>query len=211
MILKNKNFNFYLILNLVCLLFLNSCKQKALPKKLPNWPKQKKLNYLENQETKINLHVYSSEDTKDFFGDNFNSLYQPLQLNIANNSNKSFILRSEYINYNLIPASEVESLIKSNTSLFVCGLGYPALLYYWPLFPFVVAPMGYEMYKNNKYLSNFLRINTFEQDDKIEILPYSTCDKLLFIKPIELGSSFNIKLYDQSEGRLCNFSLKLLE
>lgn len=208
---KNLNLNYILIFST---LLLTGCKQKNLPKKLPFWSKQKELSnldYNKKQETKINLYLLNSSDSKNFFGANICNKYQPLQLNISNKSQKSFILRSEYFEYDLVHTSEIMPLIKNNTSLFMFTTGYPALLYCWPLLPLLIIPKGYELHTENQYLEKFLDQNTLQPGDAIEILPYSSCNKLIFIKAktTELNNIFKLQLYDKHENKLCNFELKL--
>jgi len=201
--------NFFSMRSKKCILFFTlcylfaGCIHKKSFKKLPPFHQA---NTIIADDLTVYAHAYTVHDSKTFFGTNLLLYgYQPIQFNIVNNTSKSFFIRPGYIDRPLIPADTIVPFIKIDSSLFVYSAGLPSFLLYWPLLPLFVAPVGYMIYKDNKEIKKLLREHTIEEQDTIEIKPYSSVEKLIFVltqgKP-----EVTLKFYHQTEGALKSYS-----
>ena len=192
--------NSYSILFL--LLFLSGCSFRKSLKKLPHFNQSH--DVIEN-DLSVYAHAYTAHDAHAFFGVNL-LLYgfQPIQFNMINNTSKSFFIRPGYIDRELIPSERIFPFIKTDASLFVYAAGLPSFLYYWPLVPLFVAPVGYGIYRENKDVKKLLRQHTLEEQDTIEIKPYSSVEKIIFVSTSG-APEVTLQFYHQVEGTLKTF------
>ena len=197
------------------------CIHKRSLKKLPSLAKYKQLyeNYSqltenENEASKseqekddlsVYCYAYTADDCDAFFGANLLAYgYQPIQVNIVNNTSQSAFIRPGYIDREIYPSARILPLIKFDTALFVYYAGLPSLLFYWPLVPLFVAPVGYWLSKTNTDYEQLLRSHTIEEHDTVEIRPFTSLDKLVFVGTAG-RPAITIQLYHQTDGALRSF------
>ncbi len=153
----------------------------------------------------VYCYAYMQSDCETFFGaDLLLYGYQPIQIHIVNNTSQSAFIRPGYIDREIYPSSRILPFIKFDTALFVYYAGLPSLLFYWPLVPLVVFPIGYWLSQTNTDYENLLRSHTIEESDTIEIRPFSSLDKLVFVSTAA-PRAVTIQLYHQTDGALRSF------
>jgi hypothetical protein len=153
----------------------------------------------------VYCYAYSQSDCETFFGANLLLYgYQPIQVHIVNNTSQSAFIRPGYIDREIYPSYKIFPFIKFDTALFVYYAGLPSLLFYWPLVPLVVFPVGYWLSQKNADYEHLLRSHTIEEGDTVEIRPFTSLDKLVFVST-SLPRSVTIQLYHQTDGALRSF------
>ncbi len=191
----------------VLLIALSGCSLRRSLKKLPHF---NQTHDVIDDDLSVYAHAYTAHDSHVFFGVNLLMYgFQPIQFNMINNTSKSFFIRPGYIDRELISSEIIFPFIKTDASLFIYAAGLPSFLYYWPLLPLFVAPVGYAIYKDNKELKKLLRAHTLEDQDTIEIKPYSSVEKIIFVST-KGSPEITLKFYHQKEGTLKNFDFNAL-
>ncbi len=189
------------------LIVLSGCSLRRSLKKLPHF---NQTHDVVADDLSVYAHAYTAHDSHVFFGANLLIYgFQPIQFNMINNTSKSFFIRPGYIDRELICSDVVFPFIKTDVSLFIYAAGLPSFLYYWPLLPLFVAPVGYGIYKDNKELKKLLRAHTLEEQDTIEIKPYSSIEKIIFVST-KGSPEVTLQFYHQVDGTLKTFDFNTI-
>lgn len=121
--------------------------------------------------------------------------YQPVQICIMNNSDKSYLFSLDKLDVTCVPAREVANKVHTSTVGRAVGYGVGALVL-WPLaIPAIIDGIG-SAKANDALDSDFLEKAATNQ----LILPYSNLNKILFIPADDYQGTFSLTLVEQDSG-----------
>lgn len=140
---------------------------------------------------------FSKSDCKKYLGrDVLKKGYQPVQLFIQNNTEKSFSFCLYRISLPQVNSEEVAKSVHTSTAGRATGYGIGSLIL-WPLvFPAVID--GVMSSKANKALN--IDFETKAAKDQI-IYPYSYVNTIIFIPKATYTNNFSITLIDQETNQ----------
>lgn len=152
----------------------------------------------------IAAKVFNKMDCKRYLDrDVLNKGYQPLQLCIQNNSDKSYAFSLNRISLPCVRSEEVAEKVHTSTIGRVLGYGIPGLLIAWPLvIPSIVD--GIKSSEANEMLDSDFSSKTAR--DQI-ISPYSQFNKVIFVPKGEYQSSFVITIVDLESNQPKSFNI----
>ena len=124
--------------------------------------------------------------------------YQPVQLYIQNNSDRSYVLSLNRLSLPYAGPEEVARTVHTSTVGRVLGYGIPGIILAWPLvIPAVVD--GIKSSDANEALDMDFYIKTAKEDQIIA--PHSHFNKLIFVDACEYQSNFTLTLIDQESKK----------
>lgn len=131
--------------------------------------------------------------------------YQPVQLYIQNNSDKSYSFSLNRISLPCARSEEVAEKVHTSTIGRILGYGIPGLFVAWPLvIPAVVD--GIKSSEANEQLDNDFASKTAR--DQI-ISPHSYLNKVVFVPIAEYQPSFTITMIDQESNQSKAFNVAI--
>lgn len=164
------------------------------------------------QETKDNIIVRVAQlnkaDCKRRFGKNLLSYgYQPLLLNIYNNSDDALLIRASSIDLPLESAYEVANIVRLPVFAFTAAPAYAAALFFWPaIIPVIGAGMW--MGAHNRSVAQKLQQIALEGDQAIEILPYERMQRVLFVSAAA-PDTFCLHLFNMHQKTFIPFTITI--
>lgn len=131
--------------------------------------------------------------------------YQPVQLYIQNNSDKSYSFSLNRISLPCGRSEEVAEKVHTSTIGRILGYGIPGLLITWPLvIPAVVD--GIKSSEANEQLDNDFASKAARDQ---MILPRSYLNKVIFVPIAEYQPSFTITMIDQESNQSKAFNVAI--
>ena len=115
--------------------------------------------------------------------------FQPVQLFIKNKTNKTYTLKAEDINAELIPVKRVSRKMHRN-------VGWKATKYFIIGGPIWAALEGYSSHEVNGKINSDLEERAIEENSKFKIKPNRILNKVFFVRKSKSIEDFNIKLID---------------
>lgn len=196
------------IVLLLSLVLVAGCRQKNV-KLFPSLKQAKTY-----QETRDNLSVtvkeFSHKETIDYFGVDLQSHgYQPLQVVMRNMSNNTFIIRPSYITVPLVSGKRIAQWMHYDTYSYVMWSSLPALFFWWPAVPCIIAPAGLGMREYNRKITKNLKYRSLNNKDGLEILPYETITKFMFVYASYYHAPFDISFLNKDTQELQTFFVNL--
>lgn len=195
----------------VLLLILPGCIPPAhYMKRVPNFYSQRTISH-NKAGIALTVHPLDNKESEKYFGRNILADgYFSFICHVENHTNKTYIIEPSYITIDLANPTRVAKLLHYDTSTHMTYANVFALLFAWPLIPFVIAPAGYSMYKTNKKITKNLRRNSISPRERIKIPPFATVDKFFFVHEHDFQSHFVIKLCEKSQDHhLLRFEINL--
>ena len=140
--------------------------------------------------------VFSKRDCKKYLDRNVISKgYQPVNIELTNNSNRCLDISTKRFSFPCVPAEEVASKVHTSTTNRAVGYGV-AGLFVWPLLiPAVVDGVGSS--NANKQLDEDFAQK--ELRDQI-VGPYSRINALIFVPKEDFDKHFSFTVVDRQNG-----------
>jgi hypothetical protein len=124
--------------------------------------------------------------------------YQPVQLYIQNNSDKSYVFSLNRLSLSYASPEDVARTVHTSTMGRVLGYGIPGIIIAWPLvIPAVVD--GIKSSEANEALDRDFYTKTAKEDQIIA--PHSHFNKIVFVDAYEYQSNFTLTLIDQDSKK----------
>lgn len=149
----------------------------------------------------ITAKAFNKADCKRYLDrDVISKGYQPIQIYIQNNSDRSYNLELNRISLASARPEEVANRVHTSTVGRAVGYGVGAL-FVWPLaIPAIID--GIKSSEANESLDN----DFFDKTIRNQVInQYSTLNKVIFVPNNEYQRSFNITLVDQKSGEAKTF------
>lgn len=145
----------------------------------------------------ITAKAYDKRDCKRYLDrDVIAKGYQPVQLYIQNNSDRSYSFSLSRIDLAYARQEEVAGKVHTSTVGRILGYGIPGVVVLWPLvIPAVVD--GIKSSEANDALDYDFSAKTARDQT---IIPYSHFNKIIFVPVSDFQQSFNITLIDQESN-----------
>lgn len=152
----------------------------------------------------VTAKVYNKQDCKRYLDrDVISKGYQPIQLYIQNNSDRSYSFSLNRIDLSYARQEEVASKVHTSTVGRILGYGIPGVIVLWPLIiPAVVD--GIKSSEANEALDNDFS-SKIARDQTIN--PHSHFNKIIFVPVGDFQHSFNITLIDQQTNKPKTFNV----
>jgi len=153
---------------------------------------------------KIAAKAFDKSDCRQFLDrDVIQEGYQPVQLYIQNNTDKSYEFSLSRISMSSARPGEVASRVHTSTVGRAVGYGVAAL-FIWPFaIPAIVD--GMKSAEANDALDNDFAAKTAK--DAV-LVPHSQFNKLLFVPLSDYQSSFTVTLVDQESSQPIQFNVR---
>lgn len=181
-----------------CLVLLTGCG----PKDVRFFPRVKThaAAVVTKQELDVVMHALSRQECDAYFGvDVIAEGVRPLLLTIQNRSADAYVVRPSYIPLTRISGKEVAQLMHYDTYQRVFWLTWPALIFWWPAIPCLVVPYGFGCQHYNKKTTKTLRKMTLGAHDVLDIAPYETVQRFIFVPDASFKTVFDMKLYNETK------------
>lgn len=158
----------------------------------------------EHSNLQVVAKAFNKEDCKRYLDrDVIAKGYQPVQIYIQNDSDKSYLFALNRMNLPHARPEEVATKVHTSTVGRILGYGVPGLVLLWPLLiPAVVD--GIKSADANTALD--VDFSSKVARDQI-INPYSHYNKIVFIPTSDYQASFNITLIDQQSSEPTTFNV----
>jgi hypothetical protein len=196
--IKNNLKKIFLILNsLFLLLFLSSCAKydgKKLSK--PYAPVHEKNNI------EVAQKALTENECKEYFGGR-NLLkrgYQPIQIYVKNNSDRTMYINPNYITLPLEPASSVAKKLHRD-------IGWKVTKYFFIGGPLWAAIEGVASNDANKVIDSDINEKSVRLDRAIKIRPHGIINKVMFVSKENYPQDFNISLIEAKSNKRIKFNL----
>jgi len=155
----------------------------------------------EKEGVEISKRTLTEYDCKEYFDRKLLARgYQPIQVCIKNNSDKTYILDSEKIELPLEPVKNVSNKLHRD-------IGWKATKYFIIGGPIWAALEGYSSYEVNKKIDNDLNARTINESDLIKIKPHGVVNKVMFVSTGNYSSNFDITLTEEKNHKEIKFEL----
>ncbi len=150
-----------------------------------------------SSEILIAAKTYDKSDCKRYLDrDVISKGYQPIQLYIQNNSDRSYSFALNRIDLPHVTQELVAQKVHTSTVGRILGYGVPGLIVLWPLIiPAVVD--GIKSSEANQALDNDFS-SKIARDQTIN--PHSHFNKIIFVPVGDFQQSFNVTLIDQESN-----------
>jgi hypothetical protein len=147
----------------------------------------------------ITAKAFNSMDCKRYLDRNvLREGYQPVQLFIQNNSNKSYLFSLNRISLPYAIPEQVASTVHTSTMGRILGYGIPGVIIAWPLIiPAVVD--GIKSSEANAALDIDFYAKSAKQSEIVG--PHSYLNKLIFVDRSSYQSQFSLTLIDQDSNK----------
>ena len=150
----------------------------------------------EKEGVEVAKQALSEEDSKRYFDRRFVVRgYQPIQLHISNNSNKTYYLDANNIKLPLEPVRIVSRKLHRD-------IGWKATKYFVIGGPFWAAIEGFRSHEVNKEIDNDLLDRSIDENDIIKIKPYGVVNRVMFVSNTNYVSKFELSLIDENKQKL---------
>lgn len=179
-----------------CLLFIGGCAKYNSQRLRPLQPAMIAQNAQE--QVTFNYKALSKRECRKFLGKNvIKSGYQPVQITIENDSNRTLLFSPSDISIKTVPAEIVARKVYDRTTTRIVGWGISGL-FIWPfLIPAIVDPI-WSCEANQKLLLDY--------EDKAvaetSIRPGATLNGIVFVPVEEYRNYFTITLRDNRTNDL---------
>lgn len=128
-------------------------------------------------------------ETKDLFGANLISKgYQPLQVEMCNNSHETYAISGNYVELPLAPSYMITNNVHYDTFNISWTSGLLSAIFCFPLIP-VVVYSSYKMHDYNKAIDTKIRDITLNSEELISIHPGECIMKIVFIQGASRNTS----------------------
>jgi hypothetical protein len=194
-----KNFSKIVLIPLcmACLLVLLPNCAKYEPEHLRKPAGQTK----KKQGIEITKYVFNEDDCLKYFDRKIvKKGYQPIQLFIKNNSNKTLFLKSDDITLPLVPVKNVSLKLHRDISWKITKyflIGGPA----W------AALEGYRSHEVNKKIDADFVNKALSDKDIIKIKPNKICNRVMFVTKENYESHFDVTLTDKKSNNKIKFTV----
>ena len=194
--LKNKIKLTYFI-NLFFLLFLSSCAKyegKKLP--APHAPIHNKKNI------KVSRKALTQKESRKYFsGRNLLARgYQPVQIYIENNTDKTYYLNPNLITLPLESASSVARSMQRN-------VGWKITKYFIIGGPVWAAIEGVASHDANKMIKSDMGEKSIRLNTAVKIRPHGIINKVMFVAKENYNSDFDVSLIEHKTNKRIKFKL----
>jgi len=152
----------------------------------------------------VTAKAYDKHDCKRYLDRNVIAKgYQPIQLYIQNNSDRSYSFSMNRIDLSYARQEEVASKVHTSTVGRILGYGVPGVIILWPLIiPAIVD--GIKSSESNQALDNDFS-SKIARDQTIN--PHSHFNKIIFVPVGDFQPSFNVTLIDQQTNKPKTFNV----
>jgi hypothetical protein len=158
-----------------------------------------------NKNVFVSAKAFNRNDCKRFLDrDVLAKGYQPVQLCIQNNSDKSYSFSLSRINLSCVAPEVVSKKVHTSTVARAAGYGSAALVFLPMVIPAVID--GIKSEKANEALDDDFSSKA-ARDQTIQ--PHSRFNKLLFVPVYDYQSQFKIELVDQKDGQVEEFNVTI--
>ncbi|MBX3718125.1 MAG: hypothetical protein KF898_00575 [Parachlamydiales bacterium] len=157
-----------------------------------------------NSDVVVTAKAYDKLDCKRYLDrDVIAKGYQPIQLYIQNNSDRSYSFSLNRIDLPYARQEEVAGKVHTSTVGRILGYGVPGVIILWPLIiPAVVD--GIKSADANEALDNDFS-SKIARDQTIN--PHSYFNKIIFVPVSDFQQSFNVTLIDQESNKPKTFNV----
>lgn len=178
----------FALLSMVCLLIILPNCARYEPTTLRTPAGQIK----EKDGVEVTKYVFNEDDCQTYFDRKIiKKGYQPIQLCIKNNSNKTLVLKSDDIALPLVPVKNVSEKIHRDVS-------WKTTKYFFIGGPAWAALEGYRSYEVNKKIDKDFAQKTLGDEDVIKIKPNKMCNRVMFVTKENYNAEFKITLTDKA-------------
>lgn len=190
------------IISLVfCLMLLPHCGSRDV--RLFPRLKAQKMVAINQSQIEVAVTVMSRKECGEYFGvDVIAEGVRPLVLNINNKSADTYVLRPSYLALTRVSGKEVAKLMHYDTYQRVFWSTWPAIIFWWPAVPFLIVPYGFSCKHYNMKTTKTLRKMTLGAHDVLEIAPYESVQRFIFVPDASFRTIFDIKLYNETKHAL---------
>jgi len=166
---------------------------------------------IEQQKFVVGGSVVSPTESVHYFGIDLPSYgYQPIYLQLQNLTATRYVLAPSSIQHPLVSFEEIMPYCTYKTAEFVGTTGSAALLFFWPLLPLYVIPVGLSMRSYNGSAEEQLTDYGFYGTSRpLEIMPYSAVHRFIFVEKHKGPYAFDLLLLDEGSKEFIRFSLAL--
>lgn len=205
----------FLLLILLPLIMVPACKKQKIYlkqeslRRLPTLHKSKETFCQEQEAVTVCAKKLTREDCLDYFNCNVVGCgFQPIALTIKNNSADMILLRTTSIDLPLLSPKKVARGCQWNTPLLTSTTGCLACIFFWQaLIP--IAYAGYKMSEYNNEIPKRLKTGVIHSTQAIEIPPFETVNKVMFVESDYCPSYFLITLFNHDKKKQLVFSIKI--
>lgn len=161
----------------------------------------------ESQRVSVCTSLLSDADCSYYFGKKVTHRgFVPLQLNIQNTSNQTYILDGHNIHLQLEDRMYMAQQLHFNTAQRVVAWAIPGL-FLWPFFiPAIME--GISSNNANKKLDSDFHQRVIDSNSYLVIPPYSSVNKLLFVQRENYTSKFILTLKNKTTNQALSFKLE---
>lgn len=201
------NFKFlHKILALAILMALTGCGPRDT-RYFPKLKTNKAAQVTQNNIT-ISINVLSRQDCLAYFDcDVIAQGYRPLLLTIDNTTSDAYVLRPSYLDVERVSGKEIARFMHYDTYNRVLWFVVPAFYYAMPLIPCVIIPYGLSCRHYNQKTTRNIRKKTLGREDTVEIAPYETVQRFIFIPEESFKTILDIKLFNETTRMVEAFSV----
>lgn len=133
--------------------------------------------------------------------------YQPIQLCIQNNSASSYMFDAARLNIQVKDRDVVVKALQLDTAKRVAPYAITGLFMGIFLIPAIVE--GVKSSRANKELSEDFANRVISSNSRIVIAPYSTCNKVMFVRADEMNHELMVELVNRKVKEKLSFSLHI--
>jgi len=187
----------YLVAVVFCILFLVGCG----PRDVRFFPRLRasKEAVIAKAKIEVAVNVMSRKECSDYFGfDAIAEGVRPLVLNINNKSSDAYVLRPSYLALTRVSGKDISKLMHYDTYQRVFWLTWPAIIFWWPAIPCLIIPYGFGCQQYNAKTSKTLRKMTLGAHDVLEVAPYESVQRFIFVPDASFRTAFDIALYNET-------------
>lgn len=160
----------------------------------------------------ISVHLLSRQDCVHYFDfDVIAQGYRPLLLTIENNRADAYVLRPSYFELERVSGKEISRFMHYDTYQRTLWLSLPAFIYCWQVIPFVIVPYALGCRHYNQKTTRNIRKKTLGRNDVVEIAPYETVRRFIFVPEESFKTTFDIKLFNETTHVVENFKVNCAE
>ncbi len=150
------------------------------------------------------------QESRSLFGvDLITKGYQPLGLEITNNSPHTYIMSWRHIGIPLTSENIIRDVSHYQTSLIAFTSSLLAAIYWWPAIPVVIVPSAIMMASYNKDIDYVLEEFGVKNTDFTTILPHECVQKVIFVYGWERSQIFDIGLLNKKTREFIKFTVTL--
>jgi hypothetical protein len=155
----------------------------------------------------VNVRTLDKHDCKKTFGRDLDACgYQALQLTLFNNSKNTLLLRASDIRLPIERVTTVTENSRFGTMFYSLPSACIAALFFWPaLLP--MAGIGAWMSHKNHRLVKTLYAMGFDNKDTVELLPFESVSRMVFVANDALPNKFLMRVYNINQKSFIPFAV----